>query len=178
MKIVSSLLMVVVMLLSANAGTEKPRVAVLQLKSDGISKSESQTMTDRLRVELVKSNEFAIIERGEMDEILKEQGFQMSGCTGSECAVEAGKLLSANQICAGSIGRVGSLFTLSVRLIDVESGQIIKSVTEDCKCPIEDVLTKSIRNVVEKLTGKKINIGFRTHTDIVKDIDGNIYKIV
>ena len=78
----------------------------------------------------------------------------MTGCTSSECAVEAGKLLSANQICAGSIGKVGSLFTVSVRLIDVESGQIIKNVTEDCQCPIEQVLTTSIRKVAMKLSGK------------------------
>ena len=147
-------LLTAVIITASYAQIEKPRVAVLQLKSDGISDAESQIMTDRLRGELVKTNAFTIIERGEMDEILNEQGFQMTGCTSSECAVEAGKLLSANQICAGSIGKVGSLFTVSVRLIDVESGQIIKNVTEDCKCPIEEVLTTSMRKVAMKLAGK------------------------
>jgi TolB-like protein len=139
---------------SVYSQNEKPRVAVLELKSDGLSETEAQTMTARLRSELVKTNTFTIIERDVMDDILNEQGFQMTGCTSSECAVEAGRLLSANQMCAGTIGKVGSLFSITVRLIDVESGEIIKSVTEDCQCPIERVLTTSIRKVAMKLVGK------------------------
>ncbi len=156
------------------AQKEKPRVAVLQLSGDGISDAESKTMTDRLRGELVKTKAFTLIERGEMDEILTEQGFQMTGCTSSECAVEAGKLLSANQICAGSIGKVGSLFTVSVRLIDVESGEIIKNVTEDCQCPIEQVLTTSLRKVAMKLAGK-YSVGLAAGPAILTGGSGDIY---
>ena len=45
--------------------------------------------------------------------MLKEQGFQQSGCVSSECAVEAGKLLGVDQIVTGSIGKIGSYYTVS-----------------------------------------------------------------
>lgn len=104
-----------------------------------------------MRSELVSSGAFTVIERSEMNEILKEQGFQQAGCTSDECAVEIGKLLNINRICAGSVGKVGTLYSVTLRMIDVETGQILVTVTEDCKCPIEEVLTSSMKNIAQKL---------------------------
>lgn len=137
------------------AQSEKEQVAVLELDVDGLSRSEGSTLTNRLRSELVKIDSFTIVERSKMNEILDEQGFQMTGCTSSECAVQAGKLLSVNRICTGNIGKLGSMYTLTIRLIDVESGKIVRSVTEDCLCPVEDLLTRAIPKVAAKLAGIK-----------------------
>ncbi|SVE23050.1 uncharacterized protein METZ01_LOCUS475904, partial [marine metagenome] len=51
-----------------------------------------------------------------------EQGFQQTGCTSEECAVEVGQLLGVQNMIGGSIGRVGETFTLDVRMISVQSG--------------------------------------------------------
>ena len=131
--------------------TTQKQIAVLNLSAAGLSRAESITLTDRLRSELVNTHQFRVIERDKMEEILTEQGLQQSGCTTDECAVEIGKLLNIHQICAGSVGKVGSLYTVILRLIDVESGQILATVTEDCSCPIEQVLTGSMRNIALKL---------------------------
>lgn len=156
MKILSFMLLLLSLILIRNghAQSERMQIAVVELQATGISLAEAQTFTDRLRSELVKTGRFTILERSEMEEILKEQGFQLTGCTSAECAVEVGKLLNVRQICAGSVGKVGDIYSISTRLIDVESGKIIKSVTEDCQCPIERVLTVSMRNIVLKITGK------------------------
>ncbi len=127
------------------------RIAILNLDAVSISNEESITLTDRLRSELVNSGSFTVIERSEMDEILIEQGFQQTGCTTDECAVEIGKLLNINRICGGSVGKVGSLYTVTLRMIDVETGQILITVIEDCQCPIEQVLTSSMKNITQKL---------------------------
>ena len=78
--------------------TNKNRIAVLDLEAVGVSKVESYTITDRLRSELVKTGAFIIVERSKMNAILEEQGFQMTGCTSEECAVEAGKLLGVTVV--------------------------------------------------------------------------------
>ncbi len=130
---------------TASTQTAEKQIAVLDLSAIGINPIESAALTDRLRSELVNTREFLVIEREKMVEILTEQGFQQSGCTSDECAVEIGKLLNIQQICAGSVARVGSLYTLTLRLISVESGQILATVTEDCSCTIEQVLTNSLR---------------------------------
>lgn len=131
-------------------------IAVLNLEANGVSEAESITLTDRLRNELVSTNKFIVIERSEMASILDEQGFQNSGCTSNECAVEIGKLLNIRTIVAGSIGKVGSLFSISLRMIDVETGKILYTVNEDCECPIESVLKISIKNLAQKLASKSI----------------------
>jgi hypothetical protein len=131
--------------------TYHKQIAVLNLEAVGVSQGESITMTDRFRSELVNSGAFSIIERSELEEILTEQGFQQTGCTSDECAVEIGKLLNIRRICAGSIGKVGALYTVSVRMIDVETGEILLTVTEDCRCPVEEVLTGSMKKIADKL---------------------------
>ncbi|MCD4693727.1 MAG: hypothetical protein K8R79_12490, partial [Calditrichales bacterium] len=117
-----------------------------------------------------------------MKEILGEQGFQLTGCTSNECVVEAGKVLGVSQIIAGNIGKIGSLYTISIRLIDVQTGKILKMANVDCECRIEKVLTTSVRNVVERLLGKKVGNHFdnepQIFPDTVTDIDGNVYKTV
>ena len=106
MKVIIIFLIHVSFILNLNAQV-KQRIAVLNLESVGVSKTESITLTDRLRSELVKTGSFTIIERSEMDEILQEQGFQLTGCTTDECVVEAGKVLNVSHICAGRLARHG-----------------------------------------------------------------------
>lgn len=137
-------------------------IAVLNLEAVGVSKSESLTLSERLRYELVNAGKFKLIERSKMDEILQEQGFQQSGCTTDECAVEIGRLLNVQQIVAGSVGKVGNLYTVTLRMIDVQTGEILLSITEDCDCPVEQVLTRSMNNVALKLAERAGRVNTKT----------------
>lgn len=151
----TSLLLVVLLFPTLHAQT-KASIAVLELEPIGISNNEAEVLSDRLRTELFKTNNFIVLERDKMDEILIEQGFQLSGCTTNECLVEAGKLIGVEQMIAGKIAKIDNLFTLNIRLIDVETGKVIKTATEDCECALKDVLVSSIQNVAFLLAGLKI----------------------
>ena len=133
-------------------GGDKIPIAVLEFEGKGISQLEASTLTDRLRSYLVASGSFLVIERGKMDEILKEQGFQLSGCVSSECAVEVGELLGVRRMITGGIGKIGKTFTLDVRVIDIESGEIIESVSLDYTGEIDGLLGE-IRTIAKKLSG-------------------------
>ncbi len=87
-----------------------------------------------------------------MGKVLQEQGFQISGCTSNECVIEAGKLLGASHMIAGIIGYMGSTYSVDARLIDVESGKILESWTEDCKCKIDELLSV-MRRLSQKIYG-------------------------
>lgn len=135
----------------AQQGT-KPLVAVLDLQvTGGILKSEAQSLSDRLRGEMQGLKKFDIIERSQMDALLKEQDFAMSDMTEANAA-KAGKLLSVEQIVVGSIGRVGRSYTVDVRLIDVVSGRVITASQQDYNGPTEG-LTQVIRNVARQFAG-------------------------
>lgn len=136
-----------------NLYSQNKTIAVLDLKSIGISATEAAIITSRLRADLFRTQKFTVVEREKMNEILAEQGFQLSGCSSDECIVEAGKLLGVKQIVAGEIGKLGRLYTLTVRLVDVQTGKLLQIATHDCSCAIEDVLITSTANVAGQLAG-------------------------
>ena len=106
-------------------------IAVLEFEGQGVSQSETKTLTDRLRDEMINTGIYIVLERGKMDEVLKEQGFQQTGCVTSECAVEVGNMLGVQQMIGGSIGKVGNIYTVSARVIDVQTGKVLKSANYD-----------------------------------------------
>ncbi|HUI92187.1 MAG TPA: CsgG/HfaB family protein [Chitinivibrionales bacterium] len=130
-------------------------IAVNDLTGEGVEASEARIISDRFRSELINAQIFRVMERGEMETILKEQGFQQSGmCNDKSCMVEMGQILGVKQIFAGTIGKIGGMYTLSTRMIDVATGEVRFSVTLDCKCAISDVLTKSVPSIAQQIVEK------------------------
>ena len=92
------------------------------------------------------------MERSQMDKILKEQAFQSSGnCDQSECAVEIGKLLSVDRMIVGSVGRIGDLYTVQARILDVQTGEIVFSANQDHEGKIEGLLSKALPLLARRL---------------------------
>lgn len=104
-------------------------VAVLNFQGYGIAAGEAKTLTDRFAAELNRTGKVKLVERNAMEDILREQGFQQSGCTTNECAAEVGALLGVEQIMAGSIGKVGRTYTVDIRQVSVATGETHKSVS-------------------------------------------------
>ena len=131
----------------------KKTIAVLNMQAKaGISKSGAGTLSDRLRSELVNVNVYTVLERGEMNSILVEQGFNQTGCTTSECAVEAGRLLGVQQMVAGDVGKIGDLLTIDVRVFNVETGEIVEAYQENYKGDAAGLL-ELMRTIARKISG-------------------------
>jgi hypothetical protein len=152
-----SLLLIAFMTSVAFAKEEKTkmRIAIVDLIPKGSSKIIAEAVTNLIRSEMIDTGLFTIVERSEMKEILKEQGFQQTGCTDQSCAVQLGKLLSANKILVGEVTGVGKGFIITVRIVDVEKGVSDFSANE--KADNADVLDKSVvtltTTMVERITG-------------------------
>ena len=128
-------------------------IALSPLKANGVTEDEAASLTDALRSELTKTGKYDVMERNQMDEILKEQGFQQSGaCNETQCAVEIGKLLAVKYIVLGNVGKVGKTYTMSVRMVDVSTGKIVRDVTEYHKGETDELLTDIIPLVAKKIT--------------------------
>lgn len=127
--------------------TARPHIAVLNLEGRGISASEAITCTDRLRGHLVNTGAFVVLDRGHMEDVLKEFGFQQSGCTTTECAVQAGKMLNVQKIVTGGIGKIGKTYTIDILVIDVESSRIERSFTRDYRGEIDGLL-ETLKTIV------------------------------
>jgi len=129
------------------------QIAVKDFSSKNLPYDQIAIFSDRFRSELLKTGCFRVMEREEMQSILKEQGFQQTGvCDEKSCIVETGKILGVSHIVAGSIGKLGKMFICDVRLINVLTGEIHTTATSDCECTVEMVLTSSLVDLAEKLS--------------------------
>ncbi len=128
---------------------EKMRIAIVDLKANGVSDVTAGTVSNMLRSELIKMGRFIVVERGQMDAILQEQGLQQTGCTDSACAVELGKMLSARKILVGEISPMGQSLVITVRIVDVEKG--VSEFAGSQKAPSENDLDKAVQLAANEL---------------------------
>ena len=129
-------------------------VAVNDLTTHGVDASSAAIISERLRTELLNTGKCRVMERGPKDQILQEQAFQQSGaCDNSECAVEVGKLLAVDRMVAGSVGKIGEMYTLQARLLDVQTGEVLFSVSQDFEGRIEELLSRTVPRLAERLAG-------------------------
>ena len=122
------------------AQNEPPSVAVLDFEANGIPDYEAETLTERLRSEIQNTNAFRITDRKLLDKILSEQALQQSGCTTDECSAEIGQLLGAQYMISGSIGKLGSTYTVESKLVSVSTGAAERTESISFKGPIEELL--------------------------------------
>jgi len=116
-------------------------VAIMPFSGDNtVSADQLEFITSKFTGELVKANIFKVLDRGKMDFILQEQGFQQSGaCNSSECKVQMGQLLGVDDIVAGKLVRFGSTYALHLEFINVSTGEIAQTVDSERKGELEDV---------------------------------------
>ncbi|MBD3239473.1 MAG: hypothetical protein GF331_02735 [Chitinivibrionales bacterium] len=137
------------------ANTGSIAVAVKEFEGRGLSESEATTLTDVFSSYLIETGRFRIMERAQMNEILKEQGFQRSGaCTDAACMVEMGQLLGVESIVTGSVGKLGETYTVSARLVSVETGEIVHTVSKFHKGEIDQLLTDVLPLVAREIAGQ------------------------
>lgn len=133
----------------------KTSIAVLELKEIGVDKSVSAILTDNLISELSSKDKYEVLEREKINNILDEQGFQNAGfCDDTKCLVKIGNLLGAEKMVTGSIGSLGSVYSLSLRIFDVETAKNDNSVTLNRKCEKEELIVLLI-DAASELTGGK-----------------------
>ena len=127
----------------------KPRLAVVEFQDNasggGVRVIEPirKAVTDLLTTELYKTQLFTMVERARIEEIAREQRLAAAGLIDPSQAVQLGRLVGANAIITGAIteftlkeyqsmgnnDREGFV-TLDVRVIDVETGEILLAAQE------------------------------------------------
>jgi len=109
-------------------------------------------MADMLITTLVKSGDYRVMERDQMNKILQEQGLGMSGVVTPQSAAQAGKMLGAELAIigsvtefgykkvstggalkklgfGGSVGKQTATVAVDVRIIDITTGEILTAET-------------------------------------------------
>jgi curli biogenesis system outer membrane secretion channel CsgG len=130
----------------------KKRVAVAEFQDRSGHKGAGQGVADMLITALVKTGQFSVIERKELDHVLAEQRLGQSGAVTPQTAPQVGKLLGVDLLVLGSITELGTkdrdvaggapLFgarinaktaraAVDIRLVNTTTGEVIAAETEE-----------------------------------------------
>jgi TolB-like protein len=132
-----------------HAESDKPIITVLDFDSSGIAEAEMQTTISILSSALFKTELFTVIDVSQRETVLKELEFSLSGCSDESCMLEVGKMLSAEAIVVGSIGRIGNKYVLSAKMLETETARTISSA--DALYPDIDSLLENIYQIADEL---------------------------
>lgn len=87
----------------------KKRVAVVEFEDAArYGNNIGNGLSDMLVTALVESDKFIVIERNELDQVMKEQGLGMSGAVTPQSAAKVGQLLGVELIITGSVSEFGT----------------------------------------------------------------------
>lgn len=130
---------------AVSAESRAETVAVMDLDlGSGVEAGDAQAIADRLETELIRQGVFSVLERRRVGSILQEQGFQQSGvCDEASCRIQVGQLLGVDRMVVGSLSKVGVLYSLNAKLLDVGTGEILRSHAIDVSGDLSQVLTKA-----------------------------------
>ncbi|MFQ5825310.1 MAG: CsgG/HfaB family protein [bacterium] len=165
-------------------------------------KSVGEGMSDMLMTALVKSGNYRVIERQELDQILKEQKLGASGIITEQSATEMGKLLGVELAVMGSVSEFGykksdvggrikgfglgiqkqsAVVGVDCRLVNTTTGEIIASEgvrkeksAKGIKIDTDKIDFKSQKDFDQSLVGKAARDAINT---VVKMIDKNVKNI-
>lgn len=129
----ASLLGLAVSLLAvAAAPDEGPvRVAVYDLKVDGVEERVGRVVTDAVVAEVRKRQRVAVISMEEVRAMLDlEAQKALVGCSDDSCLSEIADSLGVDQIVIGSLARVGEESIFSLRLLDQREAAALGQVNQ------------------------------------------------
>lgn len=121
----------------------------------GIDQEEAASYSDMFAAKVVQSGVFRVIDRSKLPAVLNEMEASLHDYSDQRYRQEIGSLLSASLILMGSIGRLGSWYIVSVHLVDVSTGQTMKSSSE--KYPTREALVDGAGVLAERVIGKRID---------------------
>lgn len=130
---------------------DKPIITVLDFSTDGVSENEMKSIISLLSSTLFQTQQFTVIDVSERERLLQELEFSMSDCTDESCLLEVGRMLSAEGIVVGNLGKVGNRYILSTKLLETETAKTLN--TADGFCDNLDTLVDDIYLLANKLAG-------------------------
>jgi len=146
------------------------KVAVLPFKAP--IELAGSSVSDFFTTELLLNYKYQMIERGQIENIFKEQALNLSGVTDNSIAVKVGAILGVQGSIIGTISEYGyqqkkskklPSVGLSIRMIDTTSGKIVWSVSDSqlgsYKTSLSQHAKMMVKNMVTALLRKCREVG-------------------
>jgi TolB-like protein len=140
---------------------EKIKIGIIEFQSlneeakkDILGKVFSEVLT----TSFVNSEAFKIIEREQLEKVLKELQLTQTGIIDTAYAKQIGKMVGADAILTGTVIKFGKDLRVDARIIDVESGIILTAEKGMGKADLKSISTMAdsiVQNLVNKFYRNK-----------------------
>lgn len=134
---------------------KKPVLAIVNLTPQNVSFEDANIITGFIQEELFFAGQYELIERTQVEEVLKEYQSKQTGICDLKCAINVGKQLKANQIIMGTVGKLGEFFTVQIKTVDMETDKISNMSSIRAKCQLGE-LPNYIGELVGKITRARV----------------------
>lgn len=128
----------------------KKFLALIGLRTKGMQEEIGSIMEDLLRNRLAETGCFDVMEGSAMERIAAENEYDYADCHDRLCATEFGMVLGVSKVAYGSISSVGRKHIVHVTIVDVDSGTVKVSRSDEKIGDLEEV-TELISNVSHQL---------------------------
>ncbi|OVE73363.1 hypothetical protein BVX93_01915 [bacterium B13(2017)] len=129
--------------------TERIKLAIFNfMDTNKASKDKmlGSTVSEMLTTGFVNSNKFEVVERKEINRVVEELNFDISGMVSKDSAKEIGKLLGVELGLVGSVSVLSEKIQIDVRLLDMRTGIIMTATNKSISS--EKRLRKEIFDLV------------------------------
>ncbi len=109
---------------------QNPKLAVISFDAIGAQLDKAQ-LTELLRIEISKHEQYEMIDRYEIAEMLKKAEINNASCYSKTCLKEAGKTLGVDYVMSGSADLLGDALFIRLRMIDLAGNTMKKEVVRE-----------------------------------------------
>ena len=125
---IAALLLVNLSSFALFAQSSNPKtIAVAQPSVSGME-TDPITVEKMLRIELAKLNLYFVYDASDMSEAIVAHPEFKSNCQSKTCLTSLGKTLGVNYTTSGSYDKLGNKLVISLKMVDVETGEVTKTV--------------------------------------------------
>lgn len=117
----------------AKKPSQKTTLAIFAFNTDQklAKKKIGFAVAETMSHKFVSNGLFTVVERTEINKVMAEQKLQASGIVENSAAVRLGQILGAKTLLLGNVQRVGTIYQVNARLVDVQSAEVIASSYEE-----------------------------------------------
>ena len=121
---------VLLFLSSITYSAQIPSAAIVSVYTQGVKISPDMAES-LMRIEVTKTGKFNVIDKLDMLEVLAENQIDVSNCFGKKCLTTVGSQADVDKMITGAIENLGKKIVITVKLLDVKTGNYDKIAIEE-----------------------------------------------
>jgi TolB-like protein len=115
-------------IMNAFRGNKNVTIAIFDFVNiNGKTSVLGRYLVEQISNYFFQNSDLKIVERAQIDKVLKEQEFGMSGNVSDETAARIGHMLGANAVTIGTLTKVGNRISVNIKIVDSETASLISS---------------------------------------------------